>query len=560
VTLQIIAVTPALGVVEQDVTIEILGLEFLPSSTVRLVVPAIPPVTFPFAGVTYVDTSTLRVLIPANALGIGYYDVIVDNGVGVTTTLPQAYRAAPDLIDPYAGQTLTVLQQRVRSRFSNAPNGKPYDLRIGSVVSDIVDSPLPEFEILYDRLARILKQGFAQYMGGAYLDLRCEEHGVIRRPATYADGIMQTTAPVGTVLPVGMTFSTTSKPNIGAASVSFTSTETAPKTQKATVTGTATSGTATSLTDTTKNFVTNEWANFYIWITAGTGTGQVMKVLTNTQTVINIQSWEAQQIPDATSKYSLFSGVDVQADLPGPGGNAAAGAVNIMTSHTQFVQAVTNPIAYLGGYNPETDAQLLARFLLTVRSPSSGGNVSDYIRWAQQVPNTEVGYVSVIPLWNGNGTVKVVIMNADGTVPNAATVLAVQNYLDPNAAGMGGGIAPIGAQVTVAAATTAGVDVSVKLYVTPGFNAATIASEVQASISNYMYDLNVGDTVLFTQIQHEILYDPAEPAYYRAGVQDYDILSAGHGIKLSTSGTWTQANITIPGTEKAIPGTITVTT
>jgi len=560
VTLQIVSSTPALGVANKDVTIEILGIDFIPSSTVRLVVPSTPPINFPFANTTYVGTGILRTLIPANALGIGYYDIIVDNGGGVIATLPQAYRATPDLIDPYAGQTLTILQQRVRSRFSNAPNGKPYDLRIGSVVSDIVDSPLPEFEILYDRLARILKQGFAQYMGGAYLDLRCEEHGVIRKPATYADGVIQTTAPVGTVLPVGMTFSTTSRPNVGAASVTFTSLEITQKIQKANVTGTATSATGTSLTDTTKNFVTNEWANFYIWITAGTGVGQVKKILTNSQTVINIQSWEAQQVPDATSKYTLFSGVDAQCDLPGTIGNVAAGAANIMTSHTQFVQAVTNPIAFSGGFNSETDAQLLARFLLTVRSPSSGGNVSDYIRWAQQVPNTDVGYVSVIPLWNGNGTVKVVIMNADGTVPDAATVLAVQNYLDPNAAGMGGGIAPIGAQVTVAAATTAGVDVSVKLFITPGFNAANVSSEVQAAISNYLYDLNVGDEVLFTQVQHEILYDPAEPGYYRAGVTDYDILSAGYGIKLSSSGTWTQANITIPGTQKGIPGTITVTT
>jgi len=558
-TLQVASVTPAYGVVTQDVTIEIVGSDFLPNSAVTLTVPSIPPASYPFANTLYVNANVLRTTIPANSLPLGIYDVIITNPGPITASQSQVYRATVDLIDPYLGQTLQVLQQRVRSRFTAAPNGKPYDLRVGSVISDMVDSPLPEFEILYDRLGRILKQGFAQYMGGVYLDLRCEEHGVIRKQATATVGVIKTTAPVGTVLPVGMRFSTTAKPNVAVTAVTFVSTEQSAKTQKAVIDSTVSSATASSITDTTKNFVTNEWANFYVWITQGTGTGQLRKVVTNTQTVINVQNWDAGKVPDATSHYELFSGVDVIADLPGTGGNVAAGAINIMASATQFVQGVTNPIAFTSGLDRETDAQLLSRFLLTVRSPSSGGNVVDYQRWAKETPGTSIGDVSVVPLWNGNGTVKVVIMNADGTVPGAATIAAVQQYIDPNAAGMGGGVAPIGAQVTVVAATVTQVDVSVKIYVTPGFNTAATVNEVQAAISNYLFDLNVGDDVLFTQVQHVILYDPAEPAYYRASVSDYDILSAGHGIKLTTSGTWTQANIVIPGTAKVTPGTITVT-
>src|SRR5215467_1517766 len=253
-TLQVASVTPAYGVVTQDVTIEIVGSDFLPNSAVTRTVPSIPPASYPFANTLYVNANVLRTTIPANSLPLGIYDVIITNPGPITASQSQVYRATVDLIDPYLGQTLQVLQQRVRSRFTAAPNGKPYDLRVGSVVSDIVDSPAPEFEILYDRLARILKQGFAQYMGGVYLDLRCEEHGVIRQPATDAIGVIQTTAPSGTVLPVGMTFSTTAKPNVAAAAVTFTSSETIAKTQKNTVTGTATSSTATSLTDTSKNF------------------------------------------------------------------------------------------------------------------------------------------------------------------------------------------------------------------------------------------------------------------------------------------------------------------
>jgi len=560
VTLGIISVTPAYGIATQDVTIEILGQDFNPSSHVRMVTPSDPPVLFPLTGVIYLSPGILHVLVPAGALPIGIYDITVDNGNNVTANLPQVYRADVELIDPYGSQTLPVLQDRVRSRFHDAPNGKPYDLRVGSVISDMVDAPLPEFEILYNRLGRVLKQGFAQYMGGAYLDLRCEEHGVLRKPATYATGIIQTIAPVGTVLPINMTFSTTTQPNVGQPAVRFTSTEIATKIQKAIVGGVVTSATPSTLTDTHLNLVTNEWSGGYVWINAGTAKGQARKILSNTQTTITVNPWDTGILPDVTSGYEFFSGVDIIADLPGSSGNVAAGAVNIMTSRTLFITGITNPVDIGGGFSAESDAQLLSRFLLTVRSPSSGGNVADYKRWAREAPNTSIGDVSVVPLWQGNGTVQVVIMNADGTIPNTATINAVQQFIDPNAAGMGGGVAPIGAKVTVQAAATVAVDVSVKLFITPGYNATSVINEVAAAISNYLFELAVGDDVIFTQVQHEILYDPAEPAYYRAGVQDYDILSAGYGIKLSSSGTWTQANIVIPGNQTVIPGTITVTT
>jgi uncharacterized phage protein gp47/JayE len=306
--------------------------------------------------------------------------------------------------------------------------------------------------------------------------------------------------------------------------------------------------------------VTNEWTGGYVWINAGTGRDQLRRILSNTQTTVTVAQWDLGQTPDTTSGYEFFSGVDVVADLPGLTGNVAAGSVNIMTSRTLFITNVSNPVPITGGYSQETDAQLLSRFLLTVRSPSSGGNVADYKRWARETPNTSIGDVSVVPLWNGAGTVQVVIMNSDGTIPNSATIAAVQNFLDPGGAGTGGGMAPIGAKVSVVAATTVAVDVNVKLYITTGYNATTVVNQVAGAISNYLFGLDVGDDVIFTQVQHEILYDPIEPGYYRAGVTDYDILSAGHGIKLTSSGTWTQANIVIPGNQTVIPGTITVTT
>src|SRR5437660_9572347 len=438
-------VTPAYGTASKAITLEITGSGFTVSSVPSLVSPTSPPITYALTEVTFVNSGMLRATAAAGSIPLGFCDVKVDNGGGVTGVLPQSYRASVDLLDLYADQTTPTIISRIINRFSNAPNGKPYDLRTGSVVNDLATAPAPELSLLWERMSRVVKLGFAQYMGGIMLRLRGEEHGVIAKPFVFATGVIKTTAPLGTILPTNMTFSTTAVANSGISALTFTSTEPAQKIEKTTVTGSVTAADPTSITDNTKNFVVNEWQNHYVWITGGTGTNQLHKIVSNTATKIVISGWDTGTQPDTTSLYQLFSGVDVRADLPGVIGNVATGAINLLTSGTSFVTAVTNPVAFINGLDAETDAQFLTRYLLSVRSPSSGGNITDYQRWAKETPNVNIGQVSVISLWNGNGTVKIVVINSDNTIPSAATIGAIQQYVDPNAAGQGGGKAPIGA-------------------------------------------------------------------------------------------------------------------
>lgn len=77
---------------------------------------------------------------------------------------------------------------------------------------------------------------------------------------------------------------------------------------KSFATGTATAGGASTLTNSAKNWATNQWANSQIRITAGTGAGQIRNVASNTATVITVSAaWTVT--PDATSQYS-FEGND----------------------------------------------------------------------------------------------------------------------------------------------------------------------------------------------------------------------------------------------------------
>lgn len=70
----------------------------------------------------------------------------------------------------------------------------------------------------------------------------------------------------------------------------------------------------------------------------------------------------------------------------------------------------------VGGEDTEGDSSLLNRYYAKVRSPGTSGNRADYLIWALDIPG--VGAAQVQPLWNGPGTVKVVIIGTDkGVLP-----------------------------------------------------------------------------------------------------------------------------------------------
>ena len=74
-------------------------------------------------------------------------------------------------------------------------------------------------------------------------------------------------------------------------------------------TGTATAGAASTITNGAKNWTANQWTNYQIRITAGTGVGQVRTIASNTATVITTSAaWTTN--PDATSQYAIEANED----------------------------------------------------------------------------------------------------------------------------------------------------------------------------------------------------------------------------------------------------------
>jgi hypothetical protein len=119
---------------------------------------------------------------------------------------------------------------------------------------------------------------------------------------------------------------------------------------KAFATGTATAGGANTLTNSARNWSTNQWANSQVRITAGTGAGQIRTVASNTGTVITTSAnWTTN--PDATSQYSIEGNDDF---LYLMGNNAVAMyrysiSGNTWTTLSPTLARAASPGAALGG-------------------------------------------------------------------------------------------------------------------------------------------------------------------------------------------------------------------
>ncbi|MCH5186486.1 MAG: baseplate J/gp47 family protein [Oscillospiraceae bacterium] len=174
---------------------------------------------------------------------------------------------------------------------------------------------------------------------------------------------------------------------------------------------------------------------------------------------------ESAVIPE--SEYVDLSAVCM---TPGTGGNVKAGAINRFPVTLPGLTEVMNIEAFTGGYDEETDAELLERYLEKVSRPNASGNKYHYIGWAKEVAG--VGGVNVIPLHAGAGTVKVIITDSENKPAGDELISKVKEHIEENR--------PIGADVTVVSASALNIDISVALAAD-----ADVRSDIEDAIRRY---------------------------------------------------------------------------
>lgn len=183
---------------------------------------------------------------------------------------------------------------------------------------------------------------------------------------------------------------------------------------------------------------------------------------------------------------AAVSGTQYQltADTPGSIGNDYTGPILPITAIPGLTSAQITDIL-VPGDDTETDTELRARLILALTDRPFGGNVASYRTYILNMDG--VGAVQIYPVWDGGGTVKCSVLGADYLPASHTLIEQVQNAIDPPPnQGLGLGLAPIGAKVTITAPSEAEISVSATLTMQSGYNVGQVQSAVESALEAYL--------------------------------------------------------------------------
>ena len=168
---------------------------------------------------------------------------------------------------------------------------------------------------------------------------------------------------------------------------------------------------------------------------------------------------------------SQWVDVPAQAAEAGAGGNVIAGTVTLLSAMPVGVVQCTNPTAFSGGCDAESDEALRGRVLASYQRLPNGANAAYYEQEAMRYPG--VAAAKAVGRARGIGTVNVVIATHAG-VPDAALLAAVETDLQKKR--------EIAVDVKVLAPTVETVAVTAALKAAPGYTFAEAKAGAQSAL------------------------------------------------------------------------------
>lgn len=196
-------------------------------------------------------------------------------------------------------------------------------------------------------------------------------------------------------------------------------------------------------------------------------------------------------LEDAVVGASGTVTVPAEAEQEGAAYNVGPGQIDRLQIALPGITAVTGGQAE-GGADAETDRAFYARIHLLLSEPVASGNRNNYKQWARECSG--VGYAAVLPLWNGSGTVKVVLAGEDKLPVDGSICAAVAAHIDA--------ARPIGAQVTVVSVEALEVTVEAAVTAEPGTAAETVQADMEAAMQQLFdaMEVGAGETVRYNRI------------------------------------------------------------
>ena len=177
----------------------------------------------------------------------------------------------------------------------------------------------------------------------------------------------------------------------------------------------------------------------------------------------------------------------LKCETVGYDGNVESGTL-IPIDYIEGLETATLTDVLIPGEDEEDTEHLRQRYFDSLDSQAFGGNVTDYKEKTNALDG--VGGVKVYPVWNGGGTVKLVIINSDYETPSSTLVNNVQTAIDPTQnQGVGAGIAPIGHIVTVVGCGKTTVDVATNITFQEGWSWEALKPYAEQAIDDYFKEL-----------------------------------------------------------------------
>jgi uncharacterized phage protein gp47/JayE len=291
------------------------------------------------------------------------------------------------------------------------------------------------------------------------------------------------------------------------------------------------------LEDTWDEYLDKKALEFGIERKKGTYADGKVTITGNDNTVIPIGtlvSTNSNLIFSTTVEATILGGsveIPIKSEEIGSKYNVLSNTIINLPVSIVGITSINNNLPTTGGTNIETDEELKSRLLLQIQNPSTSGNEAHYKLWTMSVDG--VGACKIFSLWNGPGTVQVVIVDSNKKVANETLINSVADYIETQR--------PIGPTVSVISAAEKVINVDVTLTINTGYTLETIKTSIEENINKYLQDIAFNaDYVSYARIGGIILDTD--------GVIDYS------NLKLNNL----MANIAISAKEVAVLGTVTV--
>lgn len=236
-------------------------------------------------------------------------------------------------------------------------------------------------------------------------------------------------------------------------------------------------------------------------------------------------------------------------------GNVPANSITQIPVTITGISSCNNSSTLTDGFDTETDNALRERYYEALKQSATSNNMAHYKEWALQVSG--VGDCKVFSRWNGDLTVKVVIVDSNKDMPTDELIKQVQDYIDPMGVqdengkwstwGKGYGQSSLGALCTVFAPIAKNINVDVKVSKDANYTDEQIKQNIGTSIKQYLESISLDETnsyVSYAKIGNLVLNS--------TGVLDYS------DLKLNSDTANIPVNLTANDCEIPVLGVVTI--